>query len=160
MLARDRRRGSHRQRLVVAEHGDRSRVDAIALAGIAAPPNLQPARDQLRLAGEDPQQHLLVVAEQEDRPDAVAAIGAQPLDHLRRARPAVDQVAEEHEQRLRGAGAASMSRWICVEQLVEQVEPAVDVADDIGAAGPPARSASAACDRASPNIRAFNSGDR
>ena len=73
-----------------------------------------------------------MIAEEEDRFDAGRRIGAQPLDHLRRMRPAVDQVAEEHEQDFSSRTLRPVALDLC-QQLFEQIEPAVDVADDIGA---------------------------
>ena len=59
-------------------------------------------------------------------------IGAQPLDHLRRARAAIDQVADEDEQGLARRAALKLGVDLG-EQILEQIEPAVDVADGIGA---------------------------
>src|SRR4051794_29468063 len=106
------------------------RVAAIAPQALGTA-ELQPAGDQLRLAAENAQQHLLVVAEQKDRANSVAPVIAQPVDYARRVRPAVDKVAEKHDQRSRG----TMRFHVAVdlpEQLLEQIEAAMHVANHVG----------------------------
>src|SRR5688572_24186385 len=72
------------------------RLDAIAgeALGAAKP---QPVGNEPRFAIKDAQQHFFMVAGQEHRPHAGRAPGPQPLDHLARRWPAVDQVAEEDD---------------------------------------------------------------
>ena len=72
-----------------------------------------------------------MIAEEEDRAHALAAVVAQPFDHSRRIRAAVDEVAEEHDQRLFGSAGVDVA-VDSLEQLVEQVQPAVDISHDIG----------------------------
>ena len=62
----------------------------------------------------------------------MATIGAKPLDHLRRTWTAIDQIADEHQQGLARRPAFEL-RVDLLQKRVEQVEPAVDIADDIGA---------------------------
>src|SRR5207253_1607320 len=79
------------------ETGEARGIHAIALEAFgAAKP--APLGDELRLAPEDAEQHLLMVAENEDRPNAFLTVGPQPLDHLSGMRAAVDQVAEKDQQ--------------------------------------------------------------
>src|SRR5258705_1383875 len=120
-----------RQRSRCGCAGDRLRIGSVAFEALrpAAP---EPAGDQIGLAASQPDQHLLMVAEQEDRPDPVVPVGPEALDHLRRARPTIDQIAKEYDERLGRTPRVQIAMNL-VEQLVEQVEPAVDVADDIGA---------------------------
>ena len=118
------------QRLFVGEVSELVGIDAVALQalGTAEP---APFGDQLRVALQDAKQHLLVIAEQEDGPDSFAAIGPQPLDHLGRARAAVDEVADEDEQGVARRAMLQLGMNFR-EQLLQQVEAAVDVADGIG----------------------------
>src|SRR5437764_12013651 len=108
--------------------------DAIALQALQ-PAELQPAIDHRRIAAEDPQQHFLVIAEEEHGLHALAAIVAQALDDLRRAGPAIDQVADKHQHGL-ARGAMLEIGMDLGQQMLEQVDAAVDVPDDIGAIAP------------------------
>src|SRR5207248_775710 len=72
------------------------------------------------------------IAKNEDGADRWPPVHAQPLDHLCRGRPAVDQITQEDQR--------GLVRWPLGqfplnlrEQGVEQVEAAVDVAHDISA---------------------------
>jgi hypothetical protein len=60
------------------------------------------------------------------------AVGSKPLDHSSRVGPAVDQVTEEDEQHPLGWLSGNFA-VDCVEQAIEEIEPTVDVTDDIGA---------------------------
>ena len=63
-----------------------ARIDAVALETLhAAEP--EPVGDQRVFTAEDAQQHLLMIAEQEDRSHAGPSIGPQPFDHLGRGGP-------------------------------------------------------------------------
>src|SRR6476659_8016805 len=96
MLAGDRL-FDRRQRAGIVHDRDRLRVGAIAFDALG-PAEPKPAGNEFGLAAENSQQHLLVVAEDADRPDPGVAVGPQPFDHLDRSWAAVDQVAEEHEE--------------------------------------------------------------
>src|SRR6187399_922107 len=58
-------------------------------------------------------------------------VGAKPFDHAPGVRSAVDQVAQEDQQRL-ASGTALSVLFNHREDLVEQIEPAMDIADRIG----------------------------
>ena len=108
------------------------------LAGIIAAEQADAAafeKDSERI--ENAKQHLLVITEEEDGGEAGVAIGSKPLDHLRRMGPAIDQVANEDQRRAtrRPLGEVGLDRR---QQLIEEIEPAVDITDDIAAV--PARS--------------------
>lgn len=121
-----------RHRRFVAGRLDQARIGSIAFEALrAAKP--KPASEVLDFAGENAQQHFLVIAEQEDGPDVRVPVSPQPLHDLGRARSAIDEVAEEHQQDLPGLLPADLGVDV-VEQPVEQVETTVDVADNVGAA--------------------------
>ena len=83
---------------------DPARIATVALKALS-PAKAKPAGHKRRLATNDPKQDLLMIAKEEDLLSAGRRIGAKPLDHLRRMRTAVDQVAKENEQRLFEPGA-------------------------------------------------------
>jgi len=119
-------------RRFVAGRSDKARIRSVAFQALrSAKP--KPARQVLDLAGENAQHDLLMVAEQEDRADVLAAIDPQPFYDLGRAWSAIDQVAEEHQQDLLRLISLDLGVDV-VEQPVEQVQTAVDVADDVSAA--------------------------
>src|SRR5689334_22985264 len=65
----------------IAEPRKLRRIDAIALKAFgAAEPT--PLGDELGVAMEDAQQHLLVIAKEKHGVDPLPAIGPQPLKHL------------------------------------------------------------------------------
>ena len=111
-----------------------------SLRGIRRPPNCSQSGDQLRFAAEDAQQHLLVIAEQEHRPHAgggdrsAAARSPGPSSGPRSIR------SPTNTSRILPRRPPPQILVDLREQLFEQVEPAVDVADGISAiaVGPPA----------------------
>ena len=125
-------RANRCDRRFVAGRSDKARIRSVAFQALrSAKP--KPVRQVLDLAGENAQHDLLMVAEQEDRADVLAAIGPQPFYDLGRAWSAIDEIAEEHQQDLFRLISLDLGVDV-VEQLVEQVETAVDVADDVSAA--------------------------
>ena len=72
-----------------------------------------------------------MIAEEEDRAHALAPVVAQPFDHSAESGPRSIEVAEEHDQRLFGSAGVDVAVDL-LEQLVEQVQPAVDISHDIG----------------------------
>ena len=120
----------HGQRGIVAQPTERFRIDPVALEafGAAKPP---PFRDELRLAAQNAKQHFLVIAEEEDRPNAGTTVRAQPLDDLGRVRAAVDEVSNEDQQGLRGGPSLKLGMNLR-QQILKEVEPAMDVPHDIG----------------------------
>ena len=120
-----------RDRRLLGDAAQLVRIHAIASRAFGAA-ELQPVRQDLALAGQDAQQHLLMISPQEDRRHAFRAIGAQPLDHSSRFGAAIDQVAEEDDE----GSLRAARRHIALdpgEQRIEQVKATVDVADRIGA---------------------------
>ena len=105
------------------------RIDAVApqAFGTAEP---SPLGDQLSLAAQNAEKHLLMVPKDENRPDPGAAVGAQPLDHLGGAGSTIDQVADEHQQGL-GSRPVLQLGMNLREKVLEQVEAPMDVAHDI-----------------------------
>ena len=73
-----------------------------------------------------------MVAAEKDGPHRVPAIGTQAFDNLCRGRPAVDQVAEKHNDVLGRRARIDVSLDLR-QHIVEQIEPAVNVADRIDA---------------------------
>ena len=71
-----------------------------------------------------------MIAENEDWLDARMRIAPEPLEHAGRARTTVDQVAEKYEQHSVRILLLDF-RVDSGEQDLEQIEPAVDVADNI-----------------------------
>jgi type IV pilus biogenesis protein CpaD/CtpE len=120
------------ERRFVGRSADRSRICPVTLKALRSAKS-KPARQIFDLAGENSEQHFLVIAEKEDRLNVPMAIGSQPLDDLGRARSTIDEVAEEHQENLRRLVPLEVGVNV-VEQALEQVETAVDVPDDIGAA--------------------------
>ena len=59
-------------------------------------------------------------------------VGPKPLDHLGRRGAAVDEIAQEHQHRLVRRPLVELT-MDSLQQCIEQVEAAVDVAHDIGA---------------------------
>ena len=107
----DRQRGQPRQvvlaeRLVLDEPLRRHRAHRVLVVGVGAP---------LRLVAGPAHVLLVVVAHH-----ALGAELAHPAHHADRIRPAIDEIAEEH-QAVAGADRP--------EQLVELLEATVDVAD-------------------------------
>ena len=140
---------------------ERCRIDAVALEALRCRRTAATC-DQRAIAAENAQQHLLMIAEQEHRAHARAG------DRSAAARPPGPSAARgrsgrrRRPARLLRAGRRLRGRAsIFAEQLVEQVEPPVDVADDIGAVaagrplGGPRCLASMAknANHASPNVR-------
>ena len=72
-----------------------------------------------------------MVAEEEDGLHPVAPIAAQPLDHLGGAGPAIDEVADEHQQGLGRRPVLEIGMDLG-EKMLEKVDAAVDVPDRIG----------------------------
>jgi thymidine kinase len=71
-----------------------------------------------------------VIAEQEHRFDAVAAIGAKPFDHFRRVRAAINEVADEYEEHFM-RWASRQLRMDFRKELIEKVKAAVNVPDGV-----------------------------
>src|SRR5690242_12052050 len=105
--------------------------DAVAQDRLAAADPHEQAQ-RFHVAGERAEEDLLVIAE--DEADVAARLGKpdQPIDHARRIGAAIDEIAEEDELRLRGA-AGAVVRLDLPDQIVEQAEAAVDIADRIDA---------------------------
>lgn len=124
----------NRQGIIFAQAAKRFRVDTVALEafGTTEP---TPFGDQLRLTLDDAQQDFLVIAEQEYRPDSRTAIGPEAFYHLRGLRPAIDQIADEDEQRLRCRAVLQLGMYLG-QQIFKKVEPAVHVANDISPVPP------------------------
>lgn len=116
----------------VARRCDTARVRSVASQALR-PAKAKPARQVPGFAGEEAQHYLLVIAEQEDRSDILMAIGPQSFDDLGRAWSAVDEVAKEDQQDFSRLIPVDLGMDV-VEQAVEQIEAAVYVADDVGAA--------------------------
>ena len=115
----------------VAGRRDQARVRPVAFQALrSAKP--KPARQVPGFAGENSQQHFLVIAEQKHWPDVLMPVCTQPFHDLSRAWSAIDEVAEEHQEDLPRLISVDL-RVDFVEQPVEQVETAVDVAHDVGA---------------------------
>jgi hypothetical protein len=76
-----------------------------------------------------------MVAEEKYRANSIDGEAAQPIEHLGRMRPTIDEVAKEDEQSLPSGPLTSIPVDIR-EELVEQIEPAVHVADRVRAVTP------------------------
>ena len=105
------------------------RVDSVALQTFqAAEP--QPAGDHTAVAIDDAQQDFLVIAEDENRPNAGAVVGSKAFDDLSRAGAPVDEVADEDEQRL-GYRAVLKIGVDFRQQIFEKIMAAVNVSDHV-----------------------------
>src|SRR5204862_3131866 len=114
------------QRLVVTDVVELSRLDTVALKALRAA-EAAPSGDQLRITLQDPKQDLLVVAQKEYRPNSRPIVGAQSLEDLRGAGPAVDQVANEDQQHF-VQGLLLLLRVDLGEEFFEEIEASVNVA--------------------------------
>lgn len=105
------------------------RINAIAARAIAAA-GRQPALEQLRLAPEPADQHVLVIALQADQPGGKGQGLHQPFNDGARMRSAVDDVAKRHDDRLprRPCGVVLFD---FLQQQVQQVQSSMDIADGI-----------------------------
>src|SRR5438309_3162848 len=120
-----------RDRLLVLDAAQQVRIDAVARRTFGAA-ELQPIGKEAGVAAEDGKEHLLMVAGEEDGADMLRPPFAQPLDHPRRRGAAVDEIAQEDDPRLARWARRDVLFDPC-QQVVEQVEPAVYVADRIRA---------------------------
>ena len=91
----------------------------------------EPARDQVALPFEQPQQHFFMIAAEDVEFDVTIGKVAQSVDHAARLWPAVNQVAQ-HDYMIPGLGPDDNLGTYLGQQLVEQVETAVDIANRIG----------------------------
>ena len=87
---------------------------------------------QHRDVGERVEEHLLVIAGEQRAPRRSRLPGARPRDHAGAVGTAVDQVAEQ-APRWFGRRRARIVALDRVDQRLEQIEPAVDVADRVPA---------------------------
>lgn len=106
-------------------------VDAVAFETLETA-ELEPARDQHFVAADNAQEHLLVITEEEKRSDTSAVIGPQTFYDLGGTGAAIDQVAKENEQRLAGRTALKLGMNLG-QELLEQIEAAVNISDDVSA---------------------------
>jgi hypothetical protein len=118
------------ERLLIAEFRELRGFNTVAAEAFRAS-EPAPFGDERCVAIENAKQDLLVVAKQEDRSDALLRESAEPFDDLCRVRAAVDEVAEKHQKRLSGRPFRSIA-LNQAEELLEQIEAAVDVSDNIG----------------------------
>ena len=106
------------------------RIASVAFEALATA-IFEPAGQDSALALQKAKEHFLMIAGQEIGLDRVMTVGPHPLDHAVRVRPAVDQIAEHHQQ-IAARRPTLDILFDLPEQLIEQVEPPVDVAHRIG----------------------------
>ena len=130
VAARDRS-ADHRGGGGGIELGDVARIDAVALDAFGAA-EFEPVAQPLRLRAERAHQHFLVIAHQEYRVERRIIEPSQPRDDPLRIGTTIDHVAEQDEKFARAGPGLAIGRDL-FEQCVEQVEPAMHVADRIRA---------------------------
>ena len=122
---------NHLQGVIYADPLKLVRLDPVALEALrAAEP--APFGDELGITAQDTQQDFLMIAEKKDRLDARAPVGAQPFKNLRGARAPVYKITDEDQH---GFGGRPLIQ-LCVDpgqQLFQQIETPVDIANDISA---------------------------
>lgn len=119
--ARQRRPGDRRQILDQPGH-------AIAPQGLHAAIHEPDARH--RLARQEPQHHVLVIALEVHALEAVEPGLRQMLDHALQIGAAIDVVAEIDDHSSRGPRAGGVGPYFIVE-AEQQIEPTVNIADGI-----------------------------
>ena len=92
----------------------------------------EPVLKEPHLAGKNAKEHLLMISGQEDRLHATVVKCSQPLDYAPRVRPPIDQVAKEYDQIFAGRPLGEI-RVNGLEQLIQQIQPSMDVSYGIGA---------------------------
>ena len=119
----------------VAQAGKAGRIHSITLKALG-PAKQSPFRDQFGFSCKNSQKNLFMISKEKDCSNAALSIGSEPFDDLSRTWPAVDQITDENEKNpaRRSSGDVGMD---FIQELLEQVEAAMDVANSIGS--PPAR---------------------
>ena len=111
---------------------DKARIGSIAFQALrAAKP--KPACQMFNFAGENAQQHFLVITEQKDWLDVLLLVGPQPFHDLSGAGSAIDEVAEENQQDFPRRLSVDLGMDV-VEQPIDQVQTTVDIAHNVGTA--------------------------
>ena len=105
---------------------------AVAQHGFAAADAIEKARGFPARIFQRLQKHFLMIAHQEAHIPARLLQLHRALDHLTGTRSAIDEIAEQDQRGLRRRACAIVRRDL-LQQMIEQIGPAMDIADRVNA---------------------------